>query len=350
MGRVSAQELATSGAGRVPAVLTTMGGGGLDRAGRKGADGSPRQAALPALRSLAIGGGETPFAHPAEEDFARLLTYYGIRWVYEPTTFALTPRDNGETGQSFTPDFYLPDHRLYIELTTMRQRLVTRKNRKLRCLRALYPNVRIKLLYRRDYLRLVDAYPGASGRPDHCAVGKVLLPEAVIRDRVGALAAEIVADLRRPDANRCGTGRTLLLAVGGGDRRFFADLGDALGAFDPEIERDRVEVTRYRIVGGLRRVRVRWPPILPLAGRRVVVVADIVNTGLSLAYLLGWLRRRGAASVDVCALLDRRAARLVDVPIRYCGFEAPSELLVGYGLPLHREYQKLPHVAMIEPG
>ena len=99
------------------------------------------------------------FAHPAEQDLARILSFYRIRWVYEPTTFHLEVREDGRPAEQITPDFYLPDHDLFIELTTMRQRLVTRKNRKIRRLREIFPALQIKLLYRRDYDRLVGSYP-----------------------------------------------------------------------------------------------------------------------------------------------------------------------------------------------
>jgi hypoxanthine phosphoribosyltransferase len=83
-------------------------------------------------------------------------------------------------------------------------------------------------------------------------------------------------------------------------------------------------------------------------GRRIVVVEDVVSTGLSLAYLLRWLRRRGARA-EVCAMLDRRTARVVDVPIRYAAFEAPNEALVGFGLSLYRQFRELPFIAVLEP-
>jgi hypoxanthine phosphoribosyltransferase len=76
-------------------------------------------------------------------------------------------------------------------------------------------------------------------------------------------------------------------------------------------------------------------------------VADVVSTGLSLAYLTWWLRQRGARQVEICALLDRQAARLVEVPLRHVGFEAPNELLVGFGLHLRRQFRHLPFIASL---
>lgn len=95
-------------------------------------------------------GAPLPFSHPAEEAFARVLDFYQMNWEHEPTTFPLEWDDEGNVTAAFSPDFYLVDEDLYIELTTMQQRLVTKKNRKLRMLHELYPGVRCKLMYRKD--------------------------------------------------------------------------------------------------------------------------------------------------------------------------------------------------------
>ena len=98
------------------------------------------------------------FAHNSERQFARLLDFYRVDWEYEPTAFPIEWDSAGNPVQSFRPDFYLPGFDLYIEITTLNQRLVTRKNRKVRRLRELYPQVRIKVLYQRDYLSLLAKY------------------------------------------------------------------------------------------------------------------------------------------------------------------------------------------------
>jgi hypothetical protein len=98
------------------------------------------------------------FAHNSERQFARLLDFYRVEWEYEPTAFPIEWDAAGQPTQHFRPDFYLPGWRLYIEITTLNQRLVTKKNRKVRRLRELYPDVRIKVLYQRDYLKLLDRY------------------------------------------------------------------------------------------------------------------------------------------------------------------------------------------------
>ncbi len=98
------------------------------------------------------------FANPAEEEFARILDFYGIRWEYEPRSFVLSWDRAGRPRERFTPDFYLPDFDLYIELTTLKQALVTRKNRKIRKLRQLYPHVNLRVFYGRDFRSLLLKY------------------------------------------------------------------------------------------------------------------------------------------------------------------------------------------------
>ena len=107
----------------------------------------------PALKSDTI-----PFAHASERQFARLLDFYQIDWEYEPRSFDLEFDRDGNVTQQFTPDFYLPAYDLYIEITTMNQKLVTRKNRKVRRLKELYPEINCKIFYQRDYLSLVSKY------------------------------------------------------------------------------------------------------------------------------------------------------------------------------------------------
>ena len=112
---------------------------------------------LPAFQAYC--GDEPPrFASPAELECAKVLDYYGVRWEYEPRTFVLEQDEAGRVVQAFTPDFYLPEQDLYVEITAMKQSLVTRKNRKVRKLRERYPGVRIKLFYRRDLERLAQHF------------------------------------------------------------------------------------------------------------------------------------------------------------------------------------------------
>ena len=98
---------------------------------------------------------EAPFAHPSERVFARLMDFHRIDWQYEPRSFPISWDEKGNPCESFTPDFYLPELDLYVELTTMKQSLVRRKNRKLKRLRQLYPEVNIRVFYQKDLEHLV---------------------------------------------------------------------------------------------------------------------------------------------------------------------------------------------------
>ena len=104
-------------------------------------------------------GSKPPrFVNRSELECAKILDYYGIPWDYEPHSFVLERDGDGRVVSAFTPDFYLPEQDLFIEVTVMKQSLVTRKNRKLREVRRLYPEVRVKLFYRRDIERLAQRY------------------------------------------------------------------------------------------------------------------------------------------------------------------------------------------------
>jgi hypothetical protein len=104
------------------------------------------------------------FAHESEERFARILDFYGVAWEYEPVEFALDWDDDGHPTAGFRPDFWLPQPGLFVEVTTLNQRLVTKKNGKVRRMGELYPDVRVTVLYQRDTLALLAKY-GLAG--DH---------------------------------------------------------------------------------------------------------------------------------------------------------------------------------------
>ena len=135
------------------------GPGGVGQEGRKGERRRDVSVSSPASETAADLKSETvPFAHASERQFARLLDFYQIDWEYEPRSFDLEHDEDGVVTQRFTPDFYLPAFDLYIEITTMNQKLVTKKNRKVRRLKELYPEVSCKIFYQRDYLSLVTKY------------------------------------------------------------------------------------------------------------------------------------------------------------------------------------------------
>jgi hypoxanthine phosphoribosyltransferase len=107
------------------------------------------------LETVGLPYEHTRFAHNAERQLARLLDFYAVRWEYEPHTFVLARGADGHPTSAFSPDFWLPDHDRYLEVTTLNQKLVTRKHRKLRRLRELHPEIDVSLVYQRDYLQLL---------------------------------------------------------------------------------------------------------------------------------------------------------------------------------------------------
>lgn len=125
---------------------------GNDRPFGKAAEGGtpPDSAPLPS--------DGVQFMHESEQQFARLLDFYRVRWQYEPTTFVFSRDDLGNPTEAFSPDFYLPDEDVYIEITTMNQNLIRRKNRKLRRLHECYPDVTCKLFNQRDFGELLLKY------------------------------------------------------------------------------------------------------------------------------------------------------------------------------------------------
>lgn len=125
------------------------------------------------------------FAHSSEAELARILDYYEVRWQYEPRAFPVRWNLDGAVVESFAPDFYLPESDLYIELTTLRQSLVRKKNRKLRRLRELYPMLRVKLFYAKDFRALMLKY----GRIDVAASMTGLPGQVSPRTDVGAIPA-----------------------------------------------------------------------------------------------------------------------------------------------------------------
>ncbi|MEX2245962.1 MAG: hypoxanthine phosphoribosyltransferase [Dehalococcoidia bacterium] len=276
------------------------------------------------------------FAHDSEEAFARLLDFYGVGWEYEPRTFPLRHGDDGRILEAFSPDFFLPDLDLYIELTTLKQGLVTEKHRKLRRLRELYPDVNIKLLYKRDYLKLLAKYGlGGMNELDHTAVNEVLFTASEIERRVNELGGEIARDYDG--------GQPLLVGVLKGVTCFMADLMRHIAL---PVSVDFMTISSYE---GDRSgaVRIVQDLVENIHGRDVIIVEDIVDTGMTLNHLLRQLQLREPASLRVCALLDKRVRRLVDVPLDYVGFEVPDEFVVGYGLDYDQKFRNLPFIATL---
>jgi hypothetical protein len=123
---------------------------------------------------IPVSGGpsaQKDFAHSSERVAAQILDYYHVNWEYEPTTFPLEWDRSGRVIASFTPDFYLTDFDLYIELTTMSQKLVTKKNRKVKRLKELYPDVNIKIFYQKDFRRLLARFGLVAAEQTHAEGG-----------------------------------------------------------------------------------------------------------------------------------------------------------------------------------
>jgi bifunctional protein TilS/HprT len=298
--------------------------------------GRSAPAAKPGPPALSVKAARAEFAHESEAEFARILDFYGISWLYEPRSFPL--RRKGERIlEAFTPDFFLPDLNLYIELTTLRQKLATEKNRKMRLLRELYPQVNVKLLNKKDYLRLVAKYgygpPEAKKLPD---IDRVLVSATQIRRRVGELGAQISRDY---------SGQAPM-AVGVLKGVFFF-MADLLRHISLPLSVDFMAISSYEGDSG-GAVKILKDLDLNIAEQHVLLVEDIVDTGMTLNRILERLRSHRPASLKVCALLDKRARRLVDVPLDYVGFEVPDEFVVGYGLDYHQRYRNLPFIGILK--
>jgi hypoxanthine phosphoribosyltransferase len=277
------------------------------------------------------------FAHPSEEDFARLLDFYQIEWVYEPRSFMLE-WEGDKVTEMFTPDFYLPGLDLYIEMTTLKPGLTSEKNRKVRRLRDLYPDTKIKLLARRDYDRLLAKYghgPLAGAKTE--GVGRTLFSADQIQMRVRQLAKEISQDYEGR--------RILLVGVLRGVLCFMADL---MRYLEVSADVDFMALSYYGAGSGGEAVRITKDLNVRPNGRHVLLVEDIVDTGMTLSFVLAHLEERHPASLAVCTLLDKKVRRLTDVPLAYVGFEVPDEFLVGYGLDYHEEYRNLPFIALVK--
>ena len=276
----------------------------------------------------------TSFAHPSEEDFAKLLDFYCIEWLYEPRSFPLK-WEEGKIAEMFTPDFYLPELDLYVELTTLKQNLLTEKNRKLRELKELYPEVNVRLLNKNDFLKLLAKYDyGPLGEAKVEGIDRVLYSHAQIQRRIRTLARRISHDYADQ--------RLVLIGVLKGVVCFMADLMKHLSL---PVTLDFMAISYYGGDGQV--VKITRDLDSSITGQHVLMVEDIVDTGMTLNYILSHLSAHNPASLHVCTLLDKRARRLINVPLDYIGFEVPDEFVVGYGLDYKGEYRNLPFIGIL---
>lgn len=278
------------------------------------------------------------FAHPSEQEFAKLLDFYCIEWLYEPRSFPLRWEGN-EIAAMFTPDFYLPELDLYLELTTLKQSLITEKNRKVRQLKELYPEINIKLLNKNDFLKLLAKYGyGPLGEAKVEGVNRILYSHSQIQRRVRTLARHISHDY---------TGqRLVMVGILKGVICFMTDLMQHISL---PISLDFMAISYYGSEDDGQVIKITKDLDSSIAGKHVLMVEDIVDTGMTLNYILAYLLAHNPASLHVCTLLDKRARRLINVPLDYIGFEIPDEFVVGYGLDYNGEYRNLPFIAILHP-
>ena len=173
----------------------------------------------------------------------------------------------------------------------------------------------------------------------HDDVQEILLDSRTVANRVGELGAQLSADYAGRDP--------VLVSVLKGALVFLADL---MRAMDLPSSIDLMEVSSYAGTETSGQVRILKDLSKPIEGRDVIVVEDIIDTGLTLNYLLGYLADRRPASIKICCLLDKPARRLAEIPIDYIGFTIPDRFVIGYGLDYDERYRNLPYVGVLKPS
>jgi len=171
------------------------------------------------------------------------------------------------------------------------------------------------------------------------AVGEVLIDEPTLQSRIVEMGDEISNDYAGKDL--------LLVGVLKGAVFFMADLMRSLTV---PCEVDFMAISSYGAEtdsSGV--VRILKDLDIPLQGRDVLIVEDIIDSGLTLSYLMRNLRARDPASLEVCALLTKPGRREIEVPVKYVGFEIPNRFVIGYGLDFAERYRNLPYVAVLHP-
>jgi hypoxanthine phosphoribosyltransferase len=174
----------------------------------------------------------------------------------------------------------------------------------------------------------------------HDDVEEILLDADTLATRVRQLGAQLSADYAGRDP--------VLVSVLKGSLIF---LGDLMRAMDLPASIDLMEVSSYGAgteTSG--QVRILKDLSKPIEGRDVIVVEDIIDTGLTLHYLLRYLADRHPASIKVCCLLDKPARRLAEIPIDYRGFTIPDRFVIGYGLDFDERYRNLPYIGVLKPS
>ncbi|MCX8033105.1 MAG: hypoxanthine phosphoribosyltransferase [Thermoleophilia bacterium] len=186
----------------------------------------------------------------------------------------------------------------------------------------------------------LDAFLEAPQPEPSARVGEVFLDQETIARRVRELGAQITADYQGQDL--------LLISVLKGAVFFIADLARAI---DLPVEIDFLAISSYseeHVHAGTRAIRFLKDLDHPIKNRNVLIVEDMIDSGLTLHYIMRSLVLRRPRSLEICTLLDRPHLRLVDLPVRYRGFEVPDDFFVGYGFDFRQLYRNLPYVAYLE--
>jgi hypoxanthine phosphoribosyltransferase len=173
----------------------------------------------------------------------------------------------------------------------------------------------------------------------HADVEEILIDADAISGRVAELGVELSADYAGRDP--------VLVSVLKGSLVFLADL---MRAMDLPSSIDLMEVSSYAGTETSGSVRILKDLSKPIEGRDVIVVEDIIDTGLTLNYLLRYLAERGPASIKICCLLDKPARRLAEITIDYRGFTIPDRFVIGYGLDYEERYRNLPYIGVLKPS
>jgi hypoxanthine phosphoribosyltransferase len=190
----------------------------------------------------------------------------------------------------------------------------------------------------------VDSNSSTEGTWYAADIDRVIVTEEQIRAKTEELAKQMAADYADADS-------LLLVGVLKGALMFMADFSRALGRYGPPVEVEFMAVSSYgqgSTSSGV--VRILKDLDRDIAGRRVIVVEDIVDSGLTLSWLLKYLESRSAASIDVVTLLRKPEAMRVALDVRYVGFDIPTEFVVGYGLDYAERYRELTSVAILKPS
>ncbi len=291
--------------------------------------------------------------NPSEQRFAQILDMYQIEWIYEPKTFPLEHDENKHISNAFSPDFYLPRYQRYLELTVMDQRYVGPKNKKARLVAELYPHVDVRIVYRRDFERLLSRLEAADKSAEPISkkqpgldpsAAQVLFSASAIESYIQELAQQI--DAAYP------SGLTLVVLLK--SATFFAV--DLLKALHIPCKLLYAQVDyNYRGPGETPFLQLRFEqdfesPLLKdpsafLQGQDVLVLEGIVRSGFESHFVLQALEKYQAKSLALQALIWSKKDCLLPLSSRFAPLEIQSEEIWGYGMGAAQAYRAFPFIA-----